>query len=602
MTAGSDNLVQLVIAGAEPVRPPPDDPPTEPKEEALGTEWPVTPLGVEGDLFYFLDALGQLTGIRSKDMSRLRINGLFGDRNELLQELWPRLGKFDKQTGQYRILGWDQSDAAEGLTRAAARKGVWHVVERVRGPGGWRGPDGELIWHCGDVIQVVKPIGAGRDGLAGGVASGAQTMAEYNPGQIGFYVYPAGPARPKPAEQPADTSCGHEVVSLFESWSWSRPDIDPVLLAGGVAAMMLGGALHWRPVLWVTGGRNTGKSTVHEIVKALLGDALIRAGDTTAAGIYQKTGHASLPVAVDELESDRDNRKQQALITLARNAATGALVLRGGAEHHGAEFRAQSVFLFSSILIPPLSPQDRSRMAILQLGKLRDKPAALPRSGALGVLGRQLRRRLTQGWCRFDETLQAYREMLAAAGHDVRGQDVFGTLLACHDLLVADALPCVETLELWSERLAAAVLREIEDQEEEEVRVLQHLLTSIADIYRGGARVTIGELVERTVAGGDGFESALGDLQTYGLTIKRANEVAVLREARVNPLAHYLCVATSHQGLAKLYQDTAWAGGVWTQALRRLEGARAGTAMRFRGVASKVTLVPVAALGERGDG
>ena len=75
----------------------------------------------------------------------------------------------------------------------------------------------------------------------------------------------------------------------------------------------------------------------------------------------------AVAIAVDELESEADVRKQKAVLKLARLASSGAAMLRGGDRHKGVEFNARSAFLFSSINAPPLEPQDLSRMALLRL-------------------------------------------------------------------------------------------------------------------------------------------------------------------------------------------------------------------------------------------
>ena len=115
---------------------------------------------------------------------------------------------------------------------------------------------------------------------------------------------------------------------------------------------MLGGALEWRPMVWVAGDKGTGKSTLQKVVKGVFGrGGLIPAVDASAAGLWQSLGHSSLPVALDEVESEEDNRRNNNLLKLARVAASGGQMLRGGSDHKQASFTVRSCFLFSSILI-----------------------------------------------------------------------------------------------------------------------------------------------------------------------------------------------------------------------------------------------------------
>ncbi len=93
---------------------------------------------------------------------------------------------------------------------------------------------------------------------------------------------------------------------------------------------MIGGALKWRPIVWLTGGKGSGKSTMQELLHRLFNGGIIQTADTTAAGLWQAMRHHTLPVAIDELEAEEDNRRQNTIVKLMRMASSGALLLRGG--------------------------------------------------------------------------------------------------------------------------------------------------------------------------------------------------------------------------------------------------------------------------------
>src|SRR5690606_4474591 len=139
-----------------------------------------------------------------------------------------------------------------------------------------------------------------------------------------------------------------------------------------IVMAMLAGAMPWRPTVFITGDKSTGKSTFQEVLQDVLDEMLVHAADTTAAGIYHHVGMDAVPVAIDELESEADTRKQKNIINLARVASSGALMLRGSSGGVGLSFQARSAFIFSSINRPPLEPQDLSRLCLLMLHKLPD--------------------------------------------------------------------------------------------------------------------------------------------------------------------------------------------------------------------------------------
>ncbi len=546
---------------------PSDQDPGAGRKPPLPDNFPVQPLGVSGSDCHYLDAVGQYQVLGPREHSRNHLVNLTAPAEKVLYDHW---GRHDRE-GQVNGIHADR--AAEAFMAACKIKGPFDPAERVRGRGAWRGGKGELILHCGDAVYI-----------------GGRWL---KPGAHEGFVYPGAAPSPRPAEdwQPGGPKGPAEkLLGLLKTWSWSRPDLDPHLLLGWSCAAMLGGALVWRPMVWVTGDRGTGKSTMHRAIQLVMGGSILTVSDATAAGIWQKTGHASLPVAFDEIEPDADNRQNQNIIKLARQAASGGIVLRGGADHKGSEFVARSCFLFSSILIPPLLSQDRSRMAMLELGALATaRPVELDPE-TLGGLGAAIRRRLVSAWSRFDGTLEAYRMALAGKGHGGRSADQFGTLLACADLALHDREPSGDDLDVWSEHLkieqsgAAGDFDEDADHE----RCLAHLLTMPIDAYRGGKRENLATFIARAVGKVDGDQAEAREvLLTHGLRLVTHGE------------NQFLAVANAHQALAHMFHATHWAArsgaaGVWAQALKRLPGAKAPPRpLRFGGPQSRCVLVPL---------
>ena len=562
----------------------PGDKPRRRRHGGLPDGCPVQPLGINGDWYYYLDEGQQLRELKGEKHSRLGVQSLFGKDIGFLYDAWPR------QNADGDVTGWRPEKVAEALMGNAASRGVWDVFGRVRGPGGWLGPEGELVFHCGDGLIIGAPPAESDPGDIKPAG-----LAVLSPGQIGRFVYPTGAAIPRPADNPAPGGAdgpARALLGALATWNWLRGEVDAVMLLGWIGAAMLGGALNWRPLVWITGDRSTGKSTLQKLVQDILGDAVISVSDATAAGVWQKIGHASLPVALDELEAEADNRRGQNVIKLARQAASGGLILRGGADHGGVDFRARSCFLFSSIRVPPLQAQDQSRMAILELAKLTSTaPPALTRA-RLNEIGRALRRRLIDQWPRFAETLEAYRAQLMAAGHGGRGADQFGTLIACADLLLFDAVPDSEALLNWAESLAPEKLRETQDAALDHEVLIEYLRTQMSDIYGGGIKFSIGSLIaeaagtprrDHETADCDGANEKLG---IYGLKVWTGKDGKAV-----------LCVANNHQGAAKLFVGSQWAGAPgatapWVRTLRKVPGWREGN-MRFNNVPSRCAVIPM---------
>ncbi|WP_042443161.1 hypothetical protein [Azospirillum sp. B510] len=549
-------------------------------ESRLPSGCPVVPLGVHGDMIFYLDELRQLRDLKAEKHSRLNVQMLFGRQSDLLYAFWPRKAQ-NKTTGEWETTGWRPELAAETLMAAAADKGVWSPQDRVRGAGAWIGQDGELVWHCGTAVLIMP-------------TDRKVSMRIEEPGVVGELVYPAGPAipRPHPEAQPAaERGPAQKLLDHLETWSWRRGDVDAHLMLGWIGAGMLGGALKWRPVAWITGGRGTGKSSLQDVIRWLMGSAgLLQSADPTPAGIRQTLRYDSLPVAIDEAEpGDDSNATMAGLVKLARIAASGGNAHRGGADHQANTFTLRSCLLFSSILIPPLLPQDRSRMAILELDELPKGATPPPMTEReIGELGRKLRRRLVDQWPRFAATLDAYRQAMREGGHSARGQDVFGTLLAVSDLLLYDVVPDEGGLKAWAAKLSAATLAELEGDVTDEAACLNHLLSTVWEAPHDRRRMTLGRWVGVAVGritGDANEDTARKLLMEAGIKIHEQGGEA------------WLAVANMHRGLSRIYDSTQWAGrpgaqGGWVQALRRLPHKVYDKTMWF-GVAARATLIPI---------
>jgi hypothetical protein len=435
---------------------------------------------------------------------------------------------------------------------------------------------------------------------------------------------------PRPHYEAVDAGAAIELMKLLRTWNWRRPLIDPVLLLGAIGASPIGGWLDWRPNLWITGGAGTGKSTLngeHKAIHQLFGEGLFRTGNASAAAIRQTLRNSTVPVMFDEIEASDDNRRVNEVIELARVASSGEKAHRGSADGIAQEFTLRSCFWFSSINIPPLEPQDRSRLAILELQPfpVGTKPVDLA-SWHLPALGRALARRMVDAVPVLDAVKAAYHGALLARGHSARACDQFGTLLACAHVLLNDvALThgelADEDLALqWVDACAPGKLSEISESSADHASCMVHLVTSQVQARGGDERETLGNWIGRAVASlmtplldgaGAGDPDRSGErLQQYGLKLVNARWKPEERDAKGDVVKPgrwgasqfdavepgFLAVAYQHQALAKLYEGKKWNGGVWSQSLARTPGAINGVKVKFGHASLTAVLVPLAAV------
>lgn len=598
---------------------------------ALPDGCPVVPVGTEDGLFYFLTALGELRALKPDQVANRHIVAMFAPDSQYLLEEWPRRRlvatldpdgkKMEDADGntvmEWITTGWHSEDVSNLLMDVCARQGVWNARERVRGMGSWLGDDGSLIIHAGSHVLV--------------------NGHWQRPGMYDGMVYPTAPAVPRPApetlravdvapglavqlkqrgiEVAEDITAGRMLLELFKLWNWARPGTDPILLLGWNIAGIMGSANPYRPQAWITGDKATGKSALQAIVGMLHGRGLLQSPDASEAAIRQLLGQKSLPVAIDEAEAEEDNRKMLALVKLARLAASSqGNIVRGGADHQAHEFRATTCFLFSSILVPPIPPQDKSRLSVLELGEL---PAGSrePRIDKREVeaLGAQIRRQIADRWQHWPSVLEAYRDAMIDFGHHGgRIADQFGTLLAAAHIVLSDGPPDLEELHDWGQLLSIDNLAEASDNADDATRCGYHLLTSPVQLAGHGAPRLVsdwlGDATEPNLQhpgshefmeANDKRKAADQMLGKMGMRIFVGGATRKGQEKAPNkpvPGREYVAVASNHQALARIFDQSRWNRGVWSQSLGRVAGAIKNYPIRISKVNMKATLVPIDAL------
>lgn len=601
---------------------------------------PVKCLGIQSDMSgsikcYYLDGLGQIVGLDANNRhGKNAMIALYGSGSDFLEASWPQWSKpkkeYDRSSKQWvevekaRIIGFDQAEASRSHIEECTRRGIFDPTGKLRGRGAHRTDKGHLVLHLGDALMLPKE-------RANGAVSGYHYA---DPGAHGGYVYPAFAPSMRPHHEEVGIDAGQRVLQQLQTWNYKRPLLDPMLLLGALVASQLGGFLAWRPVMWIVGPRGTGKSTLdgepsanEGFIGHLLGPGRMNTANASEAAIRQTLKNSTVPVFIDELEPDAPKEKIDALIALARVAAGGAKGHRGGQDQQAHEFTLRSPFWFSSILQPPLQAQDRSRIVTVELKKLRSdlkKPDFFKMNAA--ALGAKLLRRVIDQAERLDETIAAYAEALQKRGLDARGQNVYGTLLACADIALYDELPDDELVNEWALRCDPASLTDIGDAGSEERSCLDHLLTSPVQARGGDERVTlgswVGDAIRDAVDNEDG--SATRRLQQLGLKLVNAKLLDMVegpdgervpRWGTQNYVPHqpgYLAIAWKHRGLDPLFQDTKWRGGVWKQALGRTEiewtagegeqiqrgaiGAIDGVKVKFDRISANAVLVPLCAV------
>jgi hypothetical protein len=357
----------------------------------------------------------------------------------------------------------------------------------------------------------------------------------------------------------------------LRSWNFERGDLDRMFLLGWIGIAMLGGALAWRPSIFVSGDAGTGKSSLvgaTGLLRAVLGRMMISTTNASEAGLYQLVGHDSLPIAIDEMEGDEAPEQTQRIIKMARDAASGSIRIRGGQNHKGVEFQAQSSFLFSGIVPPPIPAASMTRLAMIQLMPL-DMDGKEPMLPAAETVGPQLMRILADSWGELQFRLEEFYAILRDHGHNSRGQKTFGTFLALADMMLGDeglkalGLHYGDERWRWGEQLKPEALPELEDAEPPWKKCIDAIMTSVIDQYSGGSRRTVAQEIDRLKIGeGGGLTEVRERLEQMDLGL-----VGTVKDGLV------LCVPNTSKVIGKALVDTPFGSrsgeGSWKWALKR---------------------------------
>lgn len=551
--------------------------------KALPADCPVTPLGMGAEnVCFYLSPEKILVAIDGHSADRIRM--LFGSRNDWLWSFLPKFNQKGEQTG------WKADRMADSLIAACGRRGVFSPGERLRGVGAWQGADGRsLVLHCGDAVFI--------DG------------EWVEPGYHGGHVYPGASPLWRPADAPPSPAMIADLLRLFDTWPWasclddatgqpinadgSGHRLSSLLLLGWIGCAMVGGALDWRPMIWLTGDAGSGKSTLQGLIKLLLGGALMQSADATAAGVYQAVGYGSVSVGIDEAESDPTSMKMKNMVDLVRASSSGSIILRGSNDARWRGFSARSAFVLSSILIPPLDGADMTRVTVLRLGTLPktvETPKFAPEK--YQAMGRAMLRRILDNWPRWTETLERYRMALGQTGHDNRAATQMGTLLAMSDMLRFDG-DAADTDTVTSLAQALPARNDIKSNAEQ---MLDWLLSKPLQAFRGGEQMTVEQLVG--CAAGyvrrDNYEpdAYIGQLTPHGIYVEGRKESA------------WVFLANNHAGLEQIFRDTRWYSKPgsqvtgWSQAMHRLasqpgpDGKRIGSQQNSRRYGGRAWGVP----------
>lgn len=558
-----------------PDEPPPPEPPTEPRGEGDWTRH-FRVLGHDKTTFYFMtQSGGQVVEFNGRDLSRDTV------LMQLAPLTWWEANYPSKQ-------GLNAKAAANALIRAGYAANIYDPG-RLRGRGAWL-DEGRTVLHLGDHLWTVD-----------GTASPASFDSHY--------IYEAGPRLDLPiAAKPVGVERAKRLMDLCRAVSWQEPESMGRLLAGWLVIAPVCGAMPWRPHVYVTGEKGSGKTWVMDnLIRTVIGHVALRvASKTTEPGLRGALRLDARPVLFDEFESqnEADRIRVQQVLDLARQASSedNAEIVKGAEGGRGVNrYRIRSCFAFSSINVGLSQAADESRTVVLTVMPPCDLEAqrkafdalkamhaeVLTPDFAAGLLARTLRLLPV-----IRENAEVFAQAIARSGKPRRTGDTVGVLLAGAWSLRSGKVATTEEADAFvKEGWVQSAVGQTDDVPEWQ-RALSYLVQQRLRVVRGNGRpddIPVGELIALLAGCGDAstdipFMDAKVALARAGVRVEADEDSKHLMVVRF---------ANTSDAIRKFFEGTSWATA-WLATFARAPGARrTDKAFKFAGHTSKALELPI---------
>lgn len=430
----------------------------------------------------------------------------------------------------------------------------WFDPEAIRGAGVWSDATGAVLNDGRQIVTMDKRILSYDD---------FKSQYVYVPSKTGFGAMHGA--------QSTDDD-GRLLQRLFEAQIFEERS-QAVLLMGWCLIAPFGGALKWRPHVWIAGRKGSGKSHVMENLVALLCGPFAHLGTAkdSEAGLRRKLNSDARPVILDEMEPSgpTSEAKIKSILELARNSSSDAssgITMGGGLNGAAVTFKVRSCFAFSSINVPTEGAAIQSRVSRIELkagidmGEKARVSKSITEGGLLDDPGR-FRRRIFHALPRIMADIEYIRSTYRPLFGDQRAVDQVAPLLAA--AWAARSALSVRESGPWIEKWIAELAVEGKRVEEDEDAFFRILLGSTLKTDENKTR-TVAELMRAAADPASTGESGL-ILERHGMGIKRATLAGPAR----------LVIATNSAKIAELFRNTPYTQGYDAQ-LRRHKLAKGG--------------------------
>ena len=459
----------------------------------------------------------------------------------------------------------DWTSAKSTIMEDCRKKGIFQA-RHVRGSGVWM-DDGRIVVNMGDYLIV-----DGKRVELGNLKS--------------RFFYTLGEKLVHLNSNPLTSDECKIFVEAAQKFKWVKNE-SGMLLAGALVCTRVCGALPIRPHAWITGGAQTGKTTLFEnLVNKIMGEnKLYFLGSTTEAGVRQSLKADALPILFDEFETNdtKTAEKIASLIELMRAswAESGGVIVKGGTSGNASHFQVRFSAIVSSIRTRLTNDADKGRFAVLELAPHgSDQKHWKELQVLLAQIDTDYSDRLFSRTIRLLPTMLKNFKIIKQAlakRVDSRFGDQYGMILAGYSILLQDDPMTMEDAEWLADHVELSEEKEsskVTDHDD----ALNHLLTTKVR-FGCGREMLIGDMIEnisRKFVMQD--VEILNALTSLGIRVE-SDFVAIF--------------SGNHAELERaVWKGEKWSK-TWGNSLRRIEGATVGGDIRIGSKKAKCVKIPL---------
>ena len=196
-----------------------------------------------------------------------------------------------------------------------------------------------------------------------------------------------------------------ELRELIAQWNFA----DREMLNHITAFVMLAPfqqAMKWRPWIYLTGRRGTGKTTFLDEILGIYDVLTVRMDKTTAHALAQTVGNTGKIPVLDEFEQ---YKRMEEILEVAKLSSKGGYYTRGTTGDKAKKWHFHHIFWFASIYVAGTDAAQKSRMIVFELLPHTEKNPSLPTSSEKELLLHSIVASVIKNWEKIEEKAEEYR-------------------------------------------------------------------------------------------------------------------------------------------------------------------------------------------------